>query len=49
MKLWWAFLRFQNSIDLYCARLSGNSEAVSEAANRIAECDRQLDMLEVQG
>ena len=47
MKLWWKFVRYQLSVDLYLARIGGNKELAIDTACRIADVDRQLDLLEI--
>lgn len=48
MKLFWILVRYSNALDLYCAQRSGNKAAANFARQKIAECDRQLDLIGVQ-
>jgi len=48
MKKWFLlYQRFDASIDLYCSRLSGNKAMGKWAISKIAEIDRELDLLSV--
>jgi hypothetical protein len=48
MKKWFLhYQRFDASIDLYCARLSGNKALAQRAISLIATIDRELDLLSV--
>lgn len=48
IRYWYLFMRYQLAVDLYLARIGGNGEAASYAANRISEIDRQLDRMAIQ-
>jgi hypothetical protein len=50
MKKWFLkFLRFGLCVDEYCARVSGNHEFRADSVRRIAEIDRELDLLSLEG
>jgi hypothetical protein len=47
-RLFLILMRYNLALDRYCGEVSGNKLWVADCIKRIADIDRELDLLEVQ-